>query len=164
VWVPRFDKLADDRAPREQWERVAEPVDVMLLDGWFWGAGPADEASLATPINAREAREDSDGRWRHRVRAELAGPYRALFDRVPIHVQVLAPSWQVTVDWRLAQQLELLGSAGPASAELQTRNAEFLALFERVAKLPPAPEPELVVALDERHQLHRLSGRALTSA
>lgn len=164
AWVPRFDKLADDRAPRQQWVRVAEPVDVILLDGWCWGAGPGDEASLHTSINARETREDPDGIWRRRVRAELAGPYQALFDRAEFHVQVLAPSWQTTIDWRLAQQLELLGDPGPASEELRTRNSDFLALFERVAQLPAAREPELVVELDAHHQLRRLGGAALATA
>lgn len=163
VLVPRFDKLADDRAPRDQWERVAEKVDVILLDGWFWGTGPGDEASLAEPLNAREAREDPDGRWRSFVRAQLAGPYQSLFARAGIHVQMLAPSWQTTLDWRLAQQLELLGSQGPASEELRTRNADFLALFQRIVSLPPAREPEVVVSLDEGHQLHHLSGTALRS-
>jgi D-glycerate 3-kinase len=163
VSVPKFDKLADDRAPRDQWERVAERVNVILLDGWFWGASAGDEASLAAPLNEREAREDPDARWRRRVRAELAGPYQALFARAEIHVQMLAPSWRTTVNWRLLQQLELLGSAGPASEELRQRNLDFLALFERVAGLPPAREPDVVVALDEQHQLDRLHGRVLSA-
>jgi len=164
VWVPKFDKLADDRAPRDQWQRIAARVDVVLLDGWFWGAGPGDEASLGAPINAREAREDPDGRWRRRVRAELAGPYQSLFARADVHVQMTAPSWQTTVAWRLHQQLELLGNAGPASEELSTRNAEFLALFQRVVGLPPAREPDLILGLDEHHELGQLNGARFRSA
>lgn len=163
VWVPRFDKLLDDRATRDQWPRVAEKVDVILLDGWFWGTAPGDEASLAQPLNAREAREDPDGRWRRYVHAQLAGPYQALFARADVHVQMLAPSWETGVAWRLAQQLELLGSEGPASAELRERNTDFLALFQRIVSLPPAREPDVAVHLDEAHQLHSLSGTALRS-
>lgn len=163
VRLPRFDKLADDRAPRDGWEAISGPVDVVLVDSWFWDTRPADDASLASPVNAREAEEDPDGRWRRWVRAQLAGPYQSLFARADIHVQLLAPSWQTTLDWRADQQLELLGLSGPPSDEIRARVSHFLALFERIVGLPPEREPDVIAALDERHDLRRLGGTALRS-
>lgn len=58
VLVPRFDKAAfggrGDRLPRERWVRVAEPPDVVLLEGWCLGfrstlAHGRPRAALRTP-------------------------------------------------------------------------------------------------------------------
>jgi D-glycerate 3-kinase len=159
VRLPRFDKLADDRAPEESWGSATGRVDMILLDGWFWGTQPGDVASLATPLNDREAREDAEGHWRRRVHAELAGPYQALFARADFHVQLAAPSWQTTLDWRATQQAELHGISGPLGPELREQNAHFLQLFERVARLPTHPDLRLELGPD--HALMRVHGPAL---
>src|SRR5215469_14478781 len=45
VSMPRFDKAEDTRAPAETWPRVASPVDVILFEGWCFGAIPQAEAA-----------------------------------------------------------------------------------------------------------------------
>jgi D-glycerate 3-kinase len=157
VWLPRFDKLRDDRAPRSAFERVDVRPDVVLVDAWFWGAAPPSAESLEAPINEREALEDPDGRFRRHVRAQLAGPYRALFARAQAHVRLVSPSWETTLEWRVEQQLSLRGLAGTApDAATRAEITRFLRLFERVARQPPELEPELTLELDEQHELLRL--------
>ncbi len=161
VRLPRFDKLADDRAPESEWDRVEARPDVILVDGWFWGAAPPSVASLERPINEREATEDPDGHWRRHVREQLAGGYQDLFARADVHVRLTSPSWETTLAWRVEQQLALRGLAGTApDAATQAEITKFLRLFERVARLPPAREPDLTLELDERRELVRVAERA----
>lgn len=161
VWLPRFDKRADDRAPPEAWQRVERPPAVVLVDAWFWGVAAPAEHSLAAPINAREAREDPDGRWRHTVWEQLTGPYPRLFRRADRFVELRSPSWQTTLEWRIEQEVETSGLTGPASGDERARLRHFLELFERVAQLPTAFEPDLVLRLGAEHRLVGFEGRAL---
>ncbi|HEY3500511.1 MAG TPA: hypothetical protein VGK73_37720 [Polyangiaceae bacterium] len=161
VLLPRFDKLGDDRAPPEDWIRVTHRPDVIFLDAWCWGRAAADPASLERPLNEREAEDDGDGSWRRYVAAQLAGPYRAFFRRAHAHVELEAPSWETTLDWRVEQQLALRGHGGTRpDQETRAQITHFLRLFERIARLPFATEPDLVLALDERRELLRLTGAA----
>jgi D-glycerate 3-kinase len=156
VRVPRFDKLRDDRAHPSQFEVIARRPDVILVDAWFWGAAPPTQASLEVPVNEREALEDPDGRFRRYVRDALAGAYQALFARAHVHVQLTAPSWETTLDWRVEQQLALRGLAGTVpDAATRSEITHFLRLFERVVRLPPAREPDVTLELDEHHELAR---------
>src|SRR3546814_9986083 len=79
VVLPRFDKATDDRAAPAT---VAGPFDIILFEGWCVGAAPQAAADLADPVNALEAEADAHGVWRRHVNAALAGPYRALSDRI----------------------------------------------------------------------------------
>src|SRR5690606_14061219 len=79
--LPAFDKLADDRAPRTDWPVFAGRPAAMLVDGWCLGATPQAEAELVAPINALEAEQDGEGRWRRAANAALAGPYAEVFAR-----------------------------------------------------------------------------------
>ena len=162
AWVPRFDKLADDRVPHEAWVRVAERPAIILLDGWFWGAAPADPASLDVPINEREAADDPDGRWRRYVNTQLGGPYQLLFRRAELHVKLEAPNLETILDWRVEQQLALRGLRGThPDAATRAQITHFLRLFERVLRLPSTAEPDLVLTLDAHRELVRLSGAAV---
>lgn len=161
VLLPRFDKLADDRAPEAEWRRVDFRPRVVFVDAWFWGAAPGPESSLEQPVNAREAKQDPDGSWRRYVHRQLKGPYARLFTRARHFLRLDSPSWQTTLDWRVQQQLDLLGSSAAPSPHERARISYFLELFERVARLPSSSEPDLVLHLDERHELATLAGTAL---
>ena len=59
--LPRFDKLADDRAPPARWPVMEGRCDLVVLEGWFLKT-PAQQADeLPTPTNALE--RDEDRRW-----------------------------------------------------------------------------------------------------
>jgi D-glycerate 3-kinase len=107
VAIPSFDKGVDDRRPRGQWPQFEGPARVVIFEGWCAGAMPQAPAALQQPINALERDEDADGRWRGHVNAQLAGPYRALFDRLSPLVLLQAPSFEVVYGWRLQQEHKL---------------------------------------------------------
>jgi D-glycerate 3-kinase len=107
----------------------------ILVDGWCVGATPVPEAALAKPVNALEAEEDADGVWRRRWNADLAGPYRAWFERFDAVLFLAAPSFSVVLDWRCQQEAGLLGVAvddlPPGRRAQLTR---FIAHYQRLTE------------------------------
>lgn len=112
--LPRFDKAADDRAPRAAWPRAPAGTQVLLLEGWCLGARPQPEAALAAPVNALEAQEDPDGTWRHHVNAALGGDYQQFFARIDALALLAAPDFGVVAQWREQQEAQLRAGGGPA--------------------------------------------------
>ncbi|KPF71433.1 hypothetical protein IP88_10855 [alpha proteobacterium AAP81b] len=126
VSVPRFDKAADDRAAVAEW--VAAPIDVLLFEGWCVGATPQAATALVAPVNALEAEEDRDGRWRRHVNAAL-GAYAALWDRLDLLIELRAPGFEIVARWRGEQEAVLGARAMPPAAL-----ARFLAHYERLTR------------------------------
>ena len=136
--LPRFDKLADERAPTMQWPTVVDRCDLVLLEGWFLKtpAQPADE--LRAPVNALEREEDRDGNWRGWCNAALARDYPALWQRIDALWWLQGPGFEVVPNWRW-QQERSLQAADPANAGGRTgmdraQVARFVQLFERVSR------------------------------
>lgn len=136
VAIPRFDKAVDDRAPREQWERVRAPLRVILFEGWCVGARPQADGQLIAPVNALEAADDADGGWRRYVNARLAGDYQRLFARLDRLVLLAAPGFDVVHGWRLQQEQALRERVGDASPGLMdaAQIARFIQHYERLTR------------------------------
>lgn len=140
--VPRFDKATDDRALEAR--KIAEPVDVVILEGWCIGARPQPEAVLADPVNDLERREDAGERWRTWVNDRLATDYAALFDRLALRILLCAPSFDVVVRWRTEQERQLL-SGGMGTPAIK----RFIDHYERITRWMLQDEPaDLVIDLD----------------
>ncbi|KSB89508.1 kinase [Caulobacter vibrioides] len=152
--LPRFDKAADDRAPRRDWPVFDGPADVVLLEGWCLGARPQGHEALASPVNALERDEDRDGAWRGFIDAALAGSYRALFERIDWLAVLTAPDFATVRAWRREQEAKLQarlsargerGGLDPAALE------RFLDHYERLTAWCAQDLPnraDLHVALD----------------
>ena len=160
VLLPRFDKAADDRAPPTAFEPVEGPAQVILLEGWCVGARPQPDADLAEPVNALERDEDSAGVWRRFANAALAGPYRALFDRIDLLVVMTAPDFATVRAWRGQQEQRLrlrLSAAGrdPAQAMGDAALDRFVAHYQRltdwVARDLP-PRADIAIRLDANRE------------
>jgi D-glycerate 3-kinase len=128
--LPRFDKAADDRAPVEAWPVFRGRPEAILLEGWCLGAKrPASQMPGA--LNALEAQEDEDGRWRKAVLLELAQNYTKFFANwFDDFVFLQAPSFATVRRWRREQEEETLGRA------LSEREVDeldrFIEHFERI--------------------------------
>jgi D-glycerate 3-kinase len=154
VSLPRFDKAADNRAPRGSWDTIASPVDVIILEGWCVGAVSQGRAALATPVNDLERDEDPNGIWRGYVNDQLDGPYQALFARLHDLILLEAPSFEVVAGWRAEQEAKLRarnlqegGAGGMSEADI----ARFVAHYERLTRWILAEMParaDWVVTLD----------------
>jgi D-glycerate 3-kinase len=152
--LPRFDKRTDDRLAEAGWPQVLGRPDIILVDGWFWGAKAAQETTLREPVNDREMKEDAVGTWRRFVNRRLAGEYQGLFDCSKLQLHLHAPNWAACVRWRIQQERDLLRAAGADPAGLSEASiVEFLKLFERVAHLKLRSQPQLVMRLNDRHEL-----------
>lgn len=112
--LPRFDKAADDRLPEADWPRAPAGTHVLLFEGWCLGAAPQPEDELAEPVNALEAEEDPDTRWRRHANAALAGDYRQLWARIDRLVLLAAPGFEVVAKWREQAEAELRARGGAA--------------------------------------------------
>lgn len=150
--LPRFDKAQDDRVPEAEWPRLAEPVDVLLFEGWCMSARPQAEAELIRPINRLEAEEDPGGIWRRHVNAALAGPYRLLFDAPDLTIMLQAPGFEAVLGWRQLQEAKLRARTGGGMTDAQL--ARFVMHYERLtrhllADLPP--RADVVIPLDADH-------------
>lgn len=149
--IPDFDKRGDDRRLVGDWRVFPGRPSAILIDAWCLGVLPEDATALAEPVNALEAGQDPDGRWRRAVNGFVGGPYAdfvATFDAV---LFLRAPSFDVVLDWRCQQEADLLGVAPsdlpPAE---RVRLAGFIQYFERITRrmLDGGVRADVVVQLD----------------
>jgi len=158
VAVPRFDKALDDRRPRSDWDQVAGPVDIVLLEGWCLGARPQSAAQLARPVNQLERVEDPDGRWRACVNAALERDFPALYQRVHYWVMLQAPSFASVYAWRLEQEQKLrLATEGRGQGLMsETAVARFIQFYQRLTEHCLASLPaqvDYLYRLDSRRRI-----------
>ena len=134
VSVPRFDKSADDRVPDVEWQQVNEPVQLVLLEGWCMGAmaQPVDE--LVEPLNALEANDDADGRWRNYVNTVLTEKFSPLYRRVDRWVMLQAPSFDCVYEWRLEQEQKLASSGAGDAIMNAAEIARFIQFYQRLTE------------------------------
>lgn len=154
--LPRFDKAMDDRVPKKRWPEVHGRPDVILFEGWCLGARAQSEQELSTPINALEAEEDADGRWRHYVNEQLKGPYQQLFSRIQYQVFLQAPSMAAVLRWRQQQEHQLRARNGAAPGIMSDQQLlRFISHYERLTRQllqQPPQRTQWRLVLDEQHQ------------
>lgn len=121
--VPAFDKARDDRLPPAHWPVFRGRPDIILFEGWCMAARPQADADLVQPVNALEAEEDADGRWRRYVNDCLRGPYRELFATLDTLIMLKAPSMACVLEWRTLQEHRLAEKLAGAPEWCVSRSA-----------------------------------------
>lgn len=163
VAVPTFEKLRDDRAPRERWLHVDLPVDVVLLEGWCLGAIAVTADSLQDPVNDLEATEDEALRWRTAVNTALHHQFPPLYRKIGLWVMLRAPSFECVYDWRREQEDKLSaaeqGADQPQPMDTPTLH-RFISHFERLTRqclqdLPGKVHHLLTLDASRQVQAHR---------
>jgi D-glycerate 3-kinase len=153
--MPRFDKAADDLLEKAGWPVVKVPVDVVVFEGWCVGAKPQPDAALEAPINALEAEEDPDGRWRIAVNAHLKTDYAELFGRLDMLVMLRVPSFEKAIEWRQLQESKL------SHQQNEDQLLRFMLHFERLTRhmLESVPAyADSVIDIDDQHNFRRQNG------
>ncbi|MDP1736956.1 MAG: kinase [Caulobacter sp.] len=148
--LPRFDKLADERAPERDWPVFEGRPKVILVDGWCLGATGQDPATLAAPVNALERDEDPNAVWRSYADDALMGRYQAFFAGFDAIVFLAAPSFETVLDWRCEQEADLLGlTLADLPPGRRAELARFIQHFERITRhmLAGGVAAEVVVRL-----------------
>lgn len=164
VALPAFDKSVDDRHPMSAWPHAQAPVDIVIFEGWCVGCLPQSREELAHPINALEAKEDGDGRWRTYVNEQLRGPYAELFGRLDRLIMLKVPGMECVHHWRSLQERKLAaatrenGSPGHRLMD-ETALRRFIMHYERLTRHMLAEMParaDVTLFLDENHRFARV--------
>lgn len=130
--TPRFDKLADDRLPRAEWETIRGRPDCLLLEGWCVGVRGADLPPWAGPINALEAELDPDGAW-HAWSLRALPAYEAVWDACDLLVSIAVPDLAAVIDSRLRQERGLVSASGRAAMD-RAAVTRFVQHYERYTR------------------------------
>jgi len=158
--LPLFDKARDDRAHPTDWPVFEGRPDIIILEGWFVGAMPEDEAVLGAPINALERDEDADGRWRRQVNAALKTDYQVLFDRLDVLLLLKVESMKKVFTWRRLQErkLALKVASDSENNDLRVMTKKevdrFIMHYERLTRhiLQEMPSrADIVFKIDDTH-------------
>lgn len=157
--LPRFDKLADDRADRSHWPNVSA-ADLILFEGWFLKTPPQSAAGLAMPANALERDEDADGVWRRYCNDALEREYPAIWATIDRLLWLHGPGFDTVPAWRW-QQEQTLQRSDPSRAAMSRPQVErFVQHFERVSRQAWRTLPSIAdwtVALDAGRRPARFS-------
>lgn len=155
--LPRFDKLGDDRLPRERWPQPTRPLDLLVLEGWCLCVPAEPAEALHAPLNRLEREEDPDGTWRRWCNAALGHDYPPLWSRVDVLWFLQPPGFEVVVDWRW-QQEQALQAAEPGRRGMDRGQLErFVQHYERVSRQALRTLPGLAdatVPLDAGRRVH----------
>lgn len=160
--LPRFDKLADEPCPADQFEIFTGRADLVLFEGWCVGAHPQPPEALLPPLNALERELDADGRWRGYVNGQLQGPYRELFGMLDRLILLRAPGFDVVFRWRREQEHRLAARAG-AGGISPAGPGEAPALAPGMPRIMSDAQLERFIMHYERlsrHILEEMPGRA----
>ena len=163
--LPRFDKLADDRAPAADWTVVQGRPSVIVLEGWCLGATAQPATALAAPINGLEAGQDADALWRGAINAALARDYAPLRARLDVLIFLKAPSFDVVLDWRCEQEAGLM-KRDAVPPERRAALAVFVQHYERLTRhmIEGGVAADLVVELDRDRRVVGLEGADFLAA
>lgn len=146
VLVPRFNKGIDDREGTETHE-----VDFLVLEGWCLGVQPQAEYELDEPVNDLERIEDSDGRWRTWVNAQIPC-YQPVWSAVDLWLQLKVPSFDQVYAWRSEQEQSIASSQRMSPTALR----RFIQHYERVTRhlwASPALSPGVDIDLKPDHRV-----------
>jgi D-glycerate 3-kinase len=153
--LPRFDKLADDTAPRASWPQVTA-ADLVIVEGWLLGTPAEDDVALAVPVNALERDEDPQGRWRRYCNDALRSDYPALWQRFDALWFLQPPGFDVVADWRWQQEQRMAREQPGKPAMDFTQVQRFIGFFERVSRQALRTLPDIAdrtIPLDAQRNL-----------
>jgi D-glycerate 3-kinase len=155
--LPRFDKLGDDRLPESRWPAPAQPLDLLVLEGWCLGVPAEADLALAEPLNALERDEDPHGTWRRWCNDALRDGYPPLWARIDVLWFLQPPDFDIVRQWRW-QQEQALQHAQPGRTGMDRAQLErFIQHYERVSRQSLRTLPALadtVVVLDAARTPH----------
>lgn len=158
VSLPRFNKATDNPLPVSAQPDFQGPADIIIFEGWCWGAEPQPEESLKLPVNLLEEKEDPDGRWRRFVNEQLKGDYQSLFALADYTIMLKAPSFEHVFRWRCEQEHKLAASGVKNATAIMTdaQIARFIQHYQRITESCLATlgfRSDYVFRLDEHRKI-----------
>ncbi|MBP8274547.1 MAG: hypothetical protein KAY59_08955 [Acidobacteria bacterium] len=145
--IPVYDKSAHggrgDRAPEAEWRHVAEPIDVVFVEGWMLGFEPVPEASLADPnLIAPNRALAAYARWYRYIDAWVV-------------LRAVDPTYVLT--WRVEaeERMKAAGKPGLSRADIEDYIRRFLPAYQTWGGAPTtaARDRTLEVTVDLARQM-----------
>jgi D-glycerate 3-kinase len=138
--------------------------DLILFEGWCVATPAQHEAELREPVNALEADEDSDGRWRRHVNDALRGAYAEWFSAIDRLIFLQVPDFGCVRRWRGQQERETAARAAPGSRQIlaPAQLERFIQHYERLTgqALQTLPRcADRLIVLDAGHRARLLPAR-----
>ena len=136
--IPRFNKATDNPLPKQDWDVVTAPVDIIILEGWCWGTPAQATQQLQPPCNDLEQQEDPRAIWRSYVNQQVQSDYQPLYDLTDIQLMLHAPSFDCVKQWRIEQEEKLrnkLSDSDVQSGLMDEQQIErFISYFQRLTE------------------------------
>ena len=152
--APVFNKALDDRVKKT---RLIKPAEVIICEGWFWGAIAEPGSALINPVNRLEEEQDHLGIWRSWVNDQIARYKEAFVSDISIYLR--APSSIASVEWRKSQEEENLAKNKEDKPNIKLDIEKFLAHFERLVRWIDkdlSGRANIEIVLDEHHDIARI--------
>jgi len=137
--IPRFDKATDNPKAYCDFEHINTAVDIVIVEGWCWGAPPQKKQQLECAINLLEKAQDPLVIWRNYINDQIKQYYQCLYKKMDIWVMLKAPSFDSVYRWRLEQENKLkqeYKKDDPANSSImsEAQVLTFIQYFQRITE------------------------------
>jgi len=159
VFIPKFDKSIDDRSRKSKWQKIKNPPNVIIFEGWCVGAKHQKSSDLKKSLNLIERKYDLDLSWRKTVNNCLKNQYKKLFNKIDKLVYLKAPSFDYIFKWRLLQEKKMKLTLKSKKIMSKSQIKEFIMFYERITKHMMknySKISDLTVFLDKSHRSKKM--------
>tara|TARA_B100000579_G_scaffold150003_1_gene121820 strand:- start:1979 stop:2869 length:891 start_codon:yes stop_codon:yes gene_type:complete len=159
VLIPKFDKSIDDRCKKNKWQKIKNPPNIIIFEGWCIGARHQKNSELKKSLNSVESKNDINLKWRKTVNKHLKNQYKKLFNRIDKLVYLKAPNFHHIFKWRLLQEQKLKLTSKSKKTMSESKVKEFIMFYERITRHMMrdfSKISDLTVFLDKRHRSKKM--------
>ena len=156
MYIPRFDKSADDRHPKHKWNKILKKPDIVIFEGWCVGAKPQKNTDLIKPVNELEKLEDKSLIWRKKVNNELKNKYKKIFYLIDSLIFLKVPSFKHVFKWRLLQEKKLRKNSNGKKVMSINQIKKFIMFYERITRNMIKTlryKEKILINIDSKHRL-----------
>ncbi|CAG8529411.1 7788_t:CDS:2 [Paraglomus occultum] len=145
VLVPKYDKSRyngkGDRVPKDQWQMILPPTDIILFDGWFLGFRHMPDEVLSRIYNDASRRPNGDKKplfLSHAlshlltINNNLKEYEASLYPFIDIFVHIDTKDIELVYKWRLEQEHRMIaeGMTGMTDIEVKEFVDRYMPAYE----------------------------------
>jgi len=159
VLIPKFDKSIDDRSKKSKWQKIKNPPNIIVFEGWCVGAKHQKNSELRKSLNSIERKHDLDFTWRKTVNNSLKNQYKKLFSKIDKLIYLKAPNFSYIFKWRLLQEQKMKLTSKSKKTMSKSKVKEFIMFYERITRQMMkdfSTISDLTVFLDKNHRSKKM--------
>ncbi len=159
VSIPRFDKSIDDRMIKKKWQKIQNPPQIIIFEGWCVGAKHQKNSQIKKPLNFIERKYDRNFVWRKTVNNALKNRYKKLFKEIDRLIYLKVPSFNYIFKWRWDQEQKMKLTSKNKRTMSKTQVKEFIMYYERITKSMIknfSKISDLTIYLDDKHRSKKM--------